>query len=439
MELSAAYRALTAAYPQEIRECMDRLFASVPAVLGEDNVHGILLVGSAARNELSVVRGEAGLDIHSDIEYIVVTHRPVPVERREQIQELHAAILADMGIRSPLFAIDCSIATRRRWKLRPRTLFSFEARELGVVVMGADVRADIPVIGPRTLDLGSLNTLILVRLWNMLLHTPRTVLLGNPRPYEAFITRFYYARNVLDLLTIYLPARGILKAGYRERARAFAALPTVPFTDAEVRVIAAAHRLKLDGVDVLGEGEVEEVFFTAYLRLLALVSSVPEWDRSPDTLDAFMDAVAARDPFRERGMTRAGRLVRELRMYVDLVRRVPGPQSLLWIARDKRYPVLKALIALHAIVSGGYDHAGQQRLLERARAALANATGEPVELVERDIMENVDRLRTILMRFMMRWRNASTRLVAENELLALMNYREPDRPGVGAPAENGHT
>lgn len=403
------YRKLSDCYPPEIRRFLDDLFTRVIDVLGVDALRGVLLVGSAARNELSYSYDQGTMDLHSDVEYVAVTHRPVSAETLGRLSRLNQRLAAELGVKSPLFAIDCGIATARRWKLRPKTLFSFEARELGVVVYGEDLRRGIPAIALESIDHGSVNTLILVRLWNMLLHMPRSYLFGEPTPYEEFVVRFFYARNILDLLTIYLPTRGVLQAGYRQRLRAFHELPGCLFEDEEIRIIDAAHHLKLEMVDGVTTEEAGAVFFSGYLKLLAHVADVPRWDGSPETLAAFMESVARRDPFREQLATRAGRIVRELRMFPGVVLRRPNLRNLLWIAKDKRYPVLTALISLHAMLSGDGDEMQREAFLSHAARAIETATGEPVDVEGMDLIEAVDQLRRVLMRFMPLWRNASTR------------------------------
>jgi predicted nucleotidyltransferase len=186
------------------------------------NVVSVILIGSAARNELSVeITDDGTVDIFSDIEFLVVVESTPPVSFSQQIKKVCVLLEEELDIRSPLFGFDFGVLTTQRVKITPRTLWTFEVKKFGRTLLGEDVLNLFPDVELESIDIGNLNELIIVRLWNMFLHLPRNVIEEKGTEYEIKIAKIYYARNINDVLTILLPNIGMLVGGYRPRYAAF--------------------------------------------------------------------------------------------------------------------------------------------------------------------------------------------------------------------------
>ena len=208
---------------QEKLQFIDSILTELTKRLGDlfvnnANIVSVILIGSAARNELSIEIADDGtVDIFSDIEFLVVVESPPPVSLSLQIKEVCVLLEKELDIRSPLFGFDFGVLTKQRAKITPRTLWTFEVKKFGRTLLGVDVRNLFPDVDLESIDIGNLNELIIVRLWNMFLHLPRNVIEEKGTEYELKIAKIYYARNINDVLTILLPNIGMLIGGYQSR------------------------------------------------------------------------------------------------------------------------------------------------------------------------------------------------------------------------------
>ena len=422
-ELSEEYKSLIDQYPKIVQKQLDKVFNTAIEVLGEEKIKAIILVGSAARSEISFIEKSDGIDIYSDYEYVVVTQGIIPSYLIHRLKKRNESLEVEFGVKSPLFSIDFGVSSFKKWKLTPPTLWAFEVFACGVTVFGDDVKGYLGPIGIKNLDMGNLNYLILVRLWNMLVHLPKNCIVGTPSKYEIFIANFYYARNILDILTVYLPNQKILRAGYGNRFIEFQGLESIIFDKHEQSIIMQANDLKLNKNCGLGFDSAKKVFFTGYLKLLAHVSNTDEWDLSPDSLMGFLDSVSLKNPFDEKMMKKGRRIVNETKMYFNLLCEKLDKERLLWFFIDKRYCVLGALISLHAVFLSQFTIAEKKKFINIATEHIEKLVLRKIDFVSSDIFHRVDELRRILLEFMLNWFYAN-RLISKREILKSMDYKE---------------
>lgn len=200
-------------YPPPVCALLQGLADAVEHHLGPLGLRSLLLVGSAARGELTwLPAGKGRLEMLSDIDAAVFTRRrdlARVATLRSALHELTATFPAN-----PLFHVDAGI---HRLYMKRRTIWTFEAQTTGVVLLGEDLRSRMPVVRPNTVDLGNTAELLLVRVANQAIHTPADVVMGTASARTRLIFDYVTARNALELPTILLPHLGVLVAGYQAR------------------------------------------------------------------------------------------------------------------------------------------------------------------------------------------------------------------------------
>ena len=202
-------------YPAVVRTLLDATLAAARRHLAPLGLRAVLLGGSMARGELTTVAdpgAPGGVDLLSDIDAAAFTERRDPVRERALAVELSA--LGHGHGRSPLFHVDAGV---HRLYMKRHTIWTYEFRMGAVTLHGEDVRRLLPRVTARSLDKGNTAQLVLVRLWNQLLHTPFGVVEGRPTDYERLVFTYVTARNMLELPTILLPHHGVLLPGYAVR------------------------------------------------------------------------------------------------------------------------------------------------------------------------------------------------------------------------------
>lgn len=202
-------------YPDVVRSLLEETVAAAQRHVGSLGLRAVLLGGSLARGELTCridPDAPGGVDLLSDIDAAVFTERRDPARERALAAEV--AALGQGHGRSPLFHVDAGV---HRLYMKRHTIWTYEFRMGAVTLFGEDVRRLLPRVTSRSLDKGNTAQLILVRLWNQLLHTPLGVVERHPSAYERLIFTYVTARNVLELPTILLPHHGVLLPGYATR------------------------------------------------------------------------------------------------------------------------------------------------------------------------------------------------------------------------------
>lgn len=263
-------------YPDTIKNHFYELFKSILNSLNLNNVISILFIGSGSRNELSFNVNADSIDIFSDYEFIIVVEKMLSQNEFDTLNKLFRSLEKKWNIKSPLFYIDYGVSTLSKFKLTPPTLWAFEAKNLGVVVYGRDVRQDLVDVTVKNLDYGNLNELIIVRLWNMLVHMNEGFIKKENNEYEDFIIKFYYSRNILDIITILLPNYNVLKGGYKNRSNyfmnEFKATKWSNYKDDFKKVT----ELKVDLKDNITLEESQNIFNDGFLNLIADISKLED-------------------------------------------------------------------------------------------------------------------------------------------------------------------
>lgn len=202
-------------YPAAVREILDGVVDAARRHLEPLGLRSVLLGGSVARGELSWLAepsAPGGVDLLSDVDAAIITERRDPEREGELAREV--ALLGRAHGRSPLFHVDAGV---HRLYMKRYTIWTYEFRMGAVTLHGEDVRRLLPRVTVRSLDRGHTAQLLLVRLWNQLLHTPAAVVERSASPYERLISTYVTARNILELPTILLPHHGALLPGYARR------------------------------------------------------------------------------------------------------------------------------------------------------------------------------------------------------------------------------
>lgn len=186
------------------------LLGSVPGA-------SVLLLGSAARDELAegIVAGQH--EVFSDYEFMVVTPRRLSTVEQRGIRRKAEALARGFGYRNPLFHVDVLFRERRRLGQMPRTIFTFELKRNAQVISGPDVRGLIPEVNLGNLNWRDTNEILYRRLWAILLATPTAFVQGRGDELSEATMSYLLARNALDLSTVLLPRQGVLLPTYRER------------------------------------------------------------------------------------------------------------------------------------------------------------------------------------------------------------------------------
>lgn len=179
----------------------------------------VLLLGSAARGELTWRPAPDGrIELFSDLELFCVAPRPERLQAEvlfEEIRRIEQRYFAP----NPFFHIDCLVAPSFPASKAARGLLWWEGGTTHQLLRG-DPGDYFGNPRPEGVSLGVINELVTIRLWWLAVHFPVVLLDGralDERPRELM----YYAqlRNLLDVLSIWLPNEGIWVPGYRGRLR----------------------------------------------------------------------------------------------------------------------------------------------------------------------------------------------------------------------------
>lgn len=204
--------------------------AIADAIARSDEVLSVLLMGSAARDELAGARVEGRFELFSDLELMVVTRGQPDSALRRGLSDAAARVGAGFGYRSPLFHVDLAFRARRRLTSLPPIIFTHELAARGRVLRGPDLRAEIRPVDLGNLDRRQTHAILMRRLWAMAEGLPRAWVAGAPM--DAIARRslgVVLHRNPLDLPTVLLPEAGLLLSSYRERVACWRARPELPF------------------------------------------------------------------------------------------------------------------------------------------------------------------------------------------------------------------
>ena len=204
-------------YPPEVKAH----FKEILSALDPSKVTAVLLHGSASRGELSYLRDAGGrLNLRSDYEFQVVASGKVDRGDHARLKAEYEAMQRKIEGGSPIFHIDFSYITVKALRRLPRRFINFEKRQAGRVIYGEDILGEIPEVTQDNLDYRELHSVLLWRLWALLLFAPASWVSGS-RPTASVIDlyRHVISRNVLDLTTLLLPLEGRLIPSFASRVQ----------------------------------------------------------------------------------------------------------------------------------------------------------------------------------------------------------------------------
>lgn len=215
-------------YPPIIREHLHRIQKEIVAQVPD--IHGILLIGSTARGEFSYrIESDGNITLWSDYELLIVTKEKPNKLKRAKLFHILSEFEKEWGKDSPLFHIDYSYISFKTLQDLPSLIRHYEAKQIGKVIFGRDIRPDIPEINATNLDYKELAEVILWRLWAIVLYAPQSWLIKgrkNEKTEERKnlktkddLFSFVLCRNALDLTTYLLPWEKVFLPLFRERTK----------------------------------------------------------------------------------------------------------------------------------------------------------------------------------------------------------------------------
>lgn len=354
-------------YPAPVLNCIEGVTSWLKSHLP---VSRLLLLGSTARGELSWYGHNAEVDVFSDLEFYMLT------KRRLRTDEIHALSMAKAdwhhtwSFPNPFFHIDVSqnpeVVFWRKIRFDSR-IATFELLTNAKVLSGPDFDREPWLFGIDRLDLGNTNELVLVRLWMQLLFTPIRVVKGTACDYEWLVFKFALCRNILEVLTIFLPNMGVLLPSYRQREEYFRAHSELHgyFPPETIEVQSACLEAKLHLRMPRSWTFYYEQFLQQYLCLLAHLTGVSINGESPswEHVDGLCHQVMSnRGRFmNDHWLPKMRRLRRELRLFRRYTLLAGLPVALKWL-RSPRRPLLICFLlymhwALYEILQAGRSEA----------------------------------------------------------------------------------
>jgi hypothetical protein len=201
-------------YPAPIMANLQGLAKELADRLRPDS---LLLLGSAARGELSWRLTNGTLEFFSDLEFLAVSaSAPTSVQRRI-VSDIAASWERRIANPNPLFHIDIITRKRSRLQTLPPIIFTYELKQNGRVLSGKDVREEVRAVSLDNLDFRNTNEILYKRLWAILLHLPKRFVLGKMSEGERVVAGYVLCRNALDITTVLLPHEGVLLPTYQQR------------------------------------------------------------------------------------------------------------------------------------------------------------------------------------------------------------------------------
>jgi hypothetical protein len=251
-----------------IKECRDKIVDFI----GGKNLVSLALIGSAARNELSI-KSENPLELYSDIEFLIVVNSTLSKNEIACLRELLNKETKTCAIKNQFFSIDFGICTLKKIYIMPVTLWASEVKVFSVILYGLDFTKYLRKPNINNFDLGSLNELLISRLWNLVISVPNKYLNGIESQKTLEYVNFSYARNTIDLLTILMPNLGILEFGYKNRLQLlFEKNCVVNETLKNIFKIATQLKLNPNGENLKVE-KLDQNFHSAFISVVSIISN----------------------------------------------------------------------------------------------------------------------------------------------------------------------
>jgi len=359
-------------YPEPVLHCIEGVTNWLERHLP---VSRLLLLGSTARGELSWYDHNAEVDVFSDLEFYVLTERPLRADEVHALSMAKADWHRTWSFPNPFFHIGVSqnpeVVFWRKIRF-DRRIATFELLTNAKVLSGPDFDREPWLFGVDQLDLGNTNELVLVRLWMQLLFTPIRVVKGTACDYEWLVFKFALCRNILEVLTIFLPNVGVLLPSYRQREEYFRAHSELHsyFPLEAVGVQSACLEAKLHLHMPGSWAFYYERFLQQYLCLLRYLTEASTSGESSLSL-GYVDGicqqvVSSRGRFMDdHWLSKMRRLRRELRLFRRYSQLEGLPVALKWLRSPRRPLLICFLLYMHCAL---YEilQAGESEALPRA-------------------------------------------------------------------------
>lgn len=348
-------------YPIEIQHQIQELFETVIASIDMGKIYSIVMLGSTPRGELTFKLVDGHVDIQSDYEFVIIYERSLSKAELQLLDEEMALLVEKWAIRSPLFHIDYGVASKAKFRMTPPTFWAFEVKRAAVVIWGGDATKLLPEVTIRNLDFGVLNELILVRLWNMLICVNEGFVQGRASEYEEFVMKISYARNALDILSIFLPNQGVLLPGYKSRIEFFIANYDHDSQWGQFgTAFVAANGLKLSNFEVRASLlDMQSLFIDGYFQLLSTLTGISKVNNH------YIESIDFSHIFNEKLVRKIRRKFMDWRLFSEYyhfsINKVPT------LYRDDLRPHLVAvLLFMHQSIDCRLDEAEKSKSLKIA-------------------------------------------------------------------------
>ena len=175
----------------------------------------IMLLGSLSRGEGTWIDRENGFEMLSDIEFFTIhpsgfsdfnSWNKILDDTRFEVFD------GDMSL---LFHIDNTYVCREKLPDLERKLLTFDARNMGITVVGEDFKNLIPEIDIHNINYYDLKDIMTHRVFSVLYY-------GFPlkRSGDEISYQYSLAKNSLDLMTVMLVKYGQLLSGFGNRCQA---------------------------------------------------------------------------------------------------------------------------------------------------------------------------------------------------------------------------
>lgn len=410
-------------YPKEIEAHLHQLFGTVLDTIPSNCIYSVLLLGSTPRGELTYIKTEGDLDVLSDYEFVIVTERKIPRPTLRLLDDKLLALTKSWAIKSPFFHIDYAVSSKRKFKLTPPTFWAFEAVHASAVIYGNDARRLLPNVTIKNLDLGNLNELVLVRLWNMMLFLNDGVLDGDANPYEKNTVKMAYARNSLDVISIYLPNQGVLTPGYEARMQSYTAVEKRSIWRDLTPLFKKATRHKLSPADhEISLSEAQQLFLLGFGALLFEFGK-KEFEKNTIASKKYFD-LNLKSALKEKFTRTVRRKYMDLKVFRRYYKYDLRRVNVLYkdVFRKK---LILTMMHMHLSVDANQSKHERDHNLGLA-FAFFNEIGEPSNLQWSEFEtygENFRRLRLALLEFMFVWFYGRTR-ESKKRLERLVGWRE---------------
>lgn len=184
----------------------------------------ILLLGSLSRGEATWICEEDGrFTLLSDIEFF--TFYPKEFSDFEFFDSVikHEASLIESKMGSSLFHVDNTWIAKEKIRKLERKLLVFDAQEMGITVIGEDIKKYLPSINIRNVNLEDISDIIIHRVFSVLYYGKNMA-----HTNDCFEYKYLLAKNSLDLMTVLLVENGKLISGFGNRMQAVEKLQIDP-------------------------------------------------------------------------------------------------------------------------------------------------------------------------------------------------------------------